>query len=108
MKHYARTAALGVAAALAIGGLATSTASAQAAPAVATKASHPSAHVLADPGPECTGQPGACWEYFGWYWTYEACHNEGRAQLNQNPGRYDNYNCAGGHGAVVWLWLHRP
>lgn len=63
---------------------------------------------LADPGPECTGQGGGCWEYYSWYWTYSSCHDEGRTQLNNNPGRYDNYNCAGGHGLVVWLWLHRP
>ncbi|HEX5497281.1 MAG TPA: hypothetical protein VFX70_22185 [Mycobacteriales bacterium] len=68
----------------------------------------PPANPLADPGPECTGQGGNCWEYYSWYWTYSSCHNDGRAQLQNNPGRYDNYNCAGGHGLVVWLWLHRP
>lgn len=108
MKHYARKAALGLATALAIGGLATSTTSAQAAPETATKAPRPPAHLLADPGPECTGQAGNCWEYYDWYWTYANCQDAGRAQLNANPGRYDNYNCAGEHGAVVWLWLHRP
>ncbi|HEY9472421.1 MAG TPA: hypothetical protein VIS06_01085 [Mycobacteriales bacterium] len=63
---------------------------------------------LADPGPECNGQGGGCWEYYSWYWTYSSCHDTGRQQLQNNPGRYDNYNCAGGHGLVVWLWLHRP
>lgn len=61
-----------------------------------------------DPGPECTGQAHNCWEYYSWYWTYSSCHDTGRQQLQNNPGRYDNYNCAGGHGLVVWLWLHRP
>jgi hypothetical protein len=63
---------------------------------------------LADPAPECNGSSGNCWEYYSWYWTYANCHGEGRRQLANNPGRYDNYNCAGGHGPVVWLWLHRP
>lgn len=73
-----------------------------------TAVSMPAAGPLADPGPECTGQSGGCWEYYDWYWTYSSCHDEGRTQLRNNPGRYDNYNCAGGHGLVVWLWLHRP
>ena len=86
---------------------------AQAAPVIPQPAMTATSHTqpaafLADPGPECTGQGGGCWEYYSWYWTYSGCHDEGRQQLQNNPGRYDNYNCAGGHGLVVWLWLHRP
>ena len=63
---------------------------------------------LADPAPECNGANATnCWEYFSWYWTYASCHDTGRQQLANNPGRYNDYICAGDHGAVVWLWLHR-
>ena len=63
---------------------------------------------LADPAPECNGANATnCWEYYSWYWTYSACHDAGRQQVANNPRRYDDYNCAGGHGLVVWLWLHR-
>ena len=76
--------------------------------AQSTTAARAAAAPLADPAPECNGANASnCWEYYSWYWTYGACHDAGRQQLANNPGRYDDYNCAGDHGAVVWLWLHR-
>jgi hypothetical protein len=65
------------------------------------------ATAAADPGPECSGQPGNCWEYQNWYWTYDNCNEAGRDKVGGSAGRYDDYNCAGGHGAVVWLWAHK-
>ncbi|MGW2640867.1 hypothetical protein [Streptomyces sp. NPDC001348] len=107
-RRHVRRAALGLAAtALAVGGLATGGSTAQAAETTA-KAAPSDVRPLLDPGPECTGQSGNCWEYYSWYWTYESCQSAGRQQLASNPGRYNDYNCAGDHGLVVWLWMHRP
>lgn len=62
----------------------------------------------AAPGPECGAtRISNCWEYYSWYWTYASCHTEGRQQVARNSLRYNDYNCEGGHGAVVWLWLHK-
>ncbi|SHJ23217.1 hypothetical protein SAMN05421803_104227 [Nocardiopsis flavescens] len=59
-----------------------------------------------EPTPQCESNGGArpCWEYYSWYWTYAACHEEGRKQVDNR--RYDDYQCDG--GATVYLWLRRP
>ncbi|MFL1377960.1 MULTISPECIES: hypothetical protein [unclassified Nocardiopsis] len=58
-----------------------------------------------EPNPQCesTGNKTPCWEYYSWYWTYSACHAEGRKQV-ESP-RYSDYLCDG--GATVYLWLRR-
>jgi hypothetical protein len=61
-----------------------------------------------DPHPECTDTVQSnCWDYRSWYWTYAGCQDEGRAFVG-GQRQYDKYVCAGDHGLVVWLWLHKP
>lgn len=59
----------------------------------------------AEPQPQCeyNGNVTPCWEYYSWYWTYSACHAEGREQIKSS--RYSDYLCDG--GATVYLWLRR-
>lgn len=59
-----------------------------------------------EPTPQCesNGNKPPCWEYYTWYWTYSACHAEGKKQVSGHA-RYDDYTCDG--GATVYLWLHR-
>jgi hypothetical protein len=99
------TAALAAAAA----GLATA-APAHAAPApaasVATVRSAMVPQGNQDPNPQCGGSVTSnCWEYKSWYWTYSGCEDDGQGYVQGGP--YNNYVCAGDHGLVVWLWLHR-
>jgi hypothetical protein len=61
----------------------------------------------ADPGPECNGNEGFCWQYYDWYWTYSNCNNEGSSLVNSPGSNYIDWVCSGGHGLVVWLWLEK-
>lgn len=67
-------------------------------------------HTLADnmdPHPECNGRNFPCWEYNGWYFSASNCESDGQAAVANNADIYDDYICAGDHGWVDWLWLHR-
>lgn len=100
-RRWRRRAAVVALSAVMLGGLPAASAGAS------TPTITPSSIQAAQGDPECQGQASRCWEYYSWYWTYASCQETGRQQLADNAARYDDYNCQGDHGLVVWLWLHR-